>query len=118
MVTRGQYHTGTDTRYRPLPDVKPNGCGQQFVAATADQHIYKVMIDNIWATPGVQQCVPTIGRITHTLTSFGGSVDKLTITMDGCPLKFKKHSFGDVHKMLSVRTSILVCSLRNYYVST
>ena len=32
----------------------------------AEYHkIYKVMRDNIWASIGVQQCVPTIGRFTH-----------------------------------------------------
>ena len=28
-------------------------CGQQFEIITADQQIYKVIVDNIWATPDV-----------------------------------------------------------------
>jgi hypothetical protein len=72
-VARDQNHTvrpATDTRYRPLLNMKPSdpstvktamveaqllssNCGQQFVVITADQQIYKVIIDNIWATPEV-----------------------------------------------------------------
>ena len=72
-VARDQIHTvrsTTDTRYRPLQDLKSSdpstvktsmveaqllssNCGQQFVVVTADQQIYNVILDNIWATQEV-----------------------------------------------------------------
>ena len=56
--------SATDTRYRPLQDIKSSDpstvkiamveaqllssdCGQQFVVVTADQQINKVILDNI-----------------------------------------------------------------------
>ena len=79
MTNRCQYHTvrpAIATRCIPLLDITSsdppigktamvfNLCLVQIVAA--DQQIYNVMVYNIiWATPSVQQCVPTIGRSTH-----------------------------------------------------
>ena len=118
-VARDQYHTvrpATDTRYRPLLDIKPSdpstvktamveaqllssNCGQQFVVITADQQIYKVILDNIWATPDVFSNVyPRLGGL-HTIMSFSGSVGKLM--MDSGLSDILKHAFGGVDKMLS-----------------
>ena len=68
-----QKHTvrsDTQAKYCTLLDLKPAGpstvktvmiesqrlnsdCGQKFEIITADQQIYKVIVDNIWATPEV-----------------------------------------------------------------
>ena len=84
----------TDTRYRPLLYLKSSDpstvktamveihllisdCGQQFVVITSDHQIYKVILDNIWATQEVFRNInPRLGGL-HTIMSFSGSVDKL-----------------------------------------
>ncbi len=70
-IAREHEHTcrpATETRYRPLIDMKPShpstiktslieaqsltsDCGQMFVVITADQQLYKVIVENIWAEP-------------------------------------------------------------------
>lgn len=72
-VAREQDHVvrpATVTRYRPLIDLKPSDpstiktalieaqsltsdCGQRFVVITADQQLYKVIMDNIWSSPEI-----------------------------------------------------------------
>jgi hypothetical protein len=81
-----------------------SNCGQQFVVITADQQIYKVIIDNIWATPEVfSNIYPRLGGL-HTIMSFSGSVGKLM--MDSGLSEILKHAFGGVDKMLSGRKFI------------
>ena len=56
-----------------------SNCGQQFVVVTADQQIYKVILDNIWATQEVLRNIyPRLGGL-HTIMSFIGSVDNLIL---------------------------------------
>ena len=75
-------------------------CVQQFAVATADQQIYKVMFDNIWPTPGVQQCVPTIGRNTHNHELQWQCWQARDGQFSGL-IEIPKHDFGCVDKMLS-----------------
>ena len=100
-VAHDQCHTvrpATDTRYRLLLDLKPSDpstvktamveaqllssdCGQQFVVITANQQIYKVILDNIWATQEVfRNTDPRLGEL-HTIMNFSVSVDKLMWTV-------------------------------------
>ena len=118
-VAREQNHTvhpATVTRYRPLLDLKPSdpstiktalfeaqsltsNCGQQFVVITADQQLYKVILDNIWSSPeSFSNIYPRLGGL-HTMMSFCGSVGKLM--MDSGLSDILKHVFGGVEKMLS-----------------
>ena len=118
-VAREQNHTvrpATETRYRPLIDLKPSdpstiktamneaqlltmNCGQQFVVITADQQLYKVILDNIWATPDIfSNFYPRLGGL-HTIMSFCGSIGKLML--DSGLVNLLKHAFGGVEKMLS-----------------
>ncbi len=118
-VSREQNHTvkpATDTRYRPLIDLAPSdpstvktvmlqaqaltaASGQQFVVITADQQLYKVVLDNIWATPELfSNFYPRLGGL-HTIMNFCGAVGKLM--MDSGLGVILKHAFGGVEKMLS-----------------
>ena len=111
-VTHDQIYTlkpATDTRYRPLQDRKSSNpstvktamvevqllssnCGQQFVDVTADQQIYKVILDNIWATQEVFTNIrPRMGGL-HTIMSFSGSGNKLMV--DSGLSDIPKHAFG------------------------
>ena len=83
--------SATDTRYRPLQDLKSSDpstvktamveaqllssdCGQQFVVVTADQQIYKVILDNTRASQEMfRNIYPQFGGL-HTIMSFSGSV--------------------------------------------
>ena len=60
-------------------------CRQQFIVSTADQQIYKVMVDNMILFSNVY---PRLGGL-HTIMSFSGSVGKLV--MDSCLSKIPKH---------------------------
>lgn len=118
-VAREQDHVirpATTTRYRPLIDLNPSDpstiktalleaqslttdCGQQFVVITADQQLYKVILDNIWATPEIfSNIFPRLGGL-HTIMSFCGSVGKLM--MDSGLSEILRYAFGGVEKMLS-----------------
>ena len=114
-VARDQCHTvrpATDTRYRPLLDIKPSdpstvdeaqllisNCGQQVVVITADQQIYKVILDNIWATQGLfRNSYPRLGGL-HIIMNFSSSVDEPMV--DTSLSDNLKHAFGGIDKMLS-----------------
>ena len=111
-VTHEQHHTirpATLTKYRPLIDMKPSDpstiktalieaqsltaiCGQQFAVITADQQLYKVILDNIWSSPEIfRNIYPCLGGL-HTIMNFCGSVGKLM--MDSGLLDILKHAFG------------------------
>ena len=68
--------------------------GHPFVVITAGQQIYKVMIDNILATPGVQQCVLTIWRIIHNQALQWQGM----LVTDSCQSEIIKLVFGGVDK--------------------
>lgn len=118
-VAREQNHTvrpATTTRYRPLIDLRPSDpstiktalveaqaltsdCGQNFVIITADQQLYKVILDNIWSSPELfGNIYPRLGGF-HTVMSFCGCVGKLM--MDSGLPDILKTTFGGVEKMLS-----------------
>ena len=110
-VAREQGHVtrpATVTRYRPLIDMKPSDpsriktalieaesltsdCGQKFVVITADQQLYKVILDNMWSSPEIFSNVyPRLGGL-HMIMSFCGSVGKLM--MDSGLSEILKHAF-------------------------
>lgn len=118
-TARNQSHTvqpATEVRYRPLIDLKPSDpstvktamveaqrltskSGQEFTVLTADQQIYKVIVDNIWASPAeFNNIYPRLGGM-HTLMSFCGGIGKLMI--DSGLADILKCAFGGVDKMLS-----------------
>ena len=97
-ITRGQYHTvgpATDTRYRPLLNIKSSdpqtvktamvkaqllcsNCGQQFVDATSDQQMYKVWLITYGLLMVFSNVYPRLGGL-HTIMGFSGSVGKLMV---------------------------------------
>ena len=117
-VAREKNHTvrpATVTRYRPLIDLKPSDpstvktamieaqaltsdCGQKFVIITADQQLYKIIVDNMWSSPELfGNIYPRLGGF-HTIMSFCGSVGKLM--MDSGLSEILRSTFGGVEKML------------------
>ncbi len=118
-TARDQHHTikpATAVQYRPLLDMKPSDpstvktalveaqvlserCGQEFVVITADQQIYKVIVDNVWAEPTLfSNIYPRLGGM-HSIMSFCGCIGKLMV--DSGLSELLKHAFGGVEKMLT-----------------
>ena len=76
-----------------------SNCGQQVVVITADQQIYKVILDNIWATQGLfRNIYPRLGGL-HIIMNFSSSVDEPMV--DSSLSDNLKHAFGGIDKMLS-----------------
>jgi len=119
QLTREQNITvkpGTKAMYQPLIDMTPsdpttmmtamveaqkltNQTGQTFTVFTADQQLYRVMVDVLWVYPEIfPNFIPRLGGM-HTIMSFVGCVG--TLMAESGLEEVLKAAFGGVPRMLT-----------------